>query len=79
VSPKGSEIPLSLWDVHYREIRIVGAFGRGTAFRRALALLPTLKVGRLVTARFPLDHIVEAFEHAAAGRGAKTVVTPNAR
>jgi L-iditol 2-dehydrogenase len=79
VSPKGSEIPLSLWDVHYREIRIVGAFGRGTAFRRALALLPTLKVGRLVTARFPLDHIVEAFEHAAAGRGAKTVITPNAR
>jgi L-iditol 2-dehydrogenase len=79
VSPKGSEIPLSLWDVHYREIRIVGAFGRGTAFGRALALLPTLKVGRLVTARFPLDHIVEAFEHAAAGRGAKTVVTPNAR
>jgi L-iditol 2-dehydrogenase len=79
VSPKGSEIPLSLWDVHYREIRIVGAFGRGTAFGRALALLPTLKVGRLVTARFPLDHIVEAFEHAAAGRGAKTVITPNAR
>src|SRR5207247_1229053 len=79
VSPKGSEIPLSLWDVHYREIKIVGAFGRGTAFRRALALMPTLRVGRLITARFPLERIGEAFAHATAGRGAKTVITPNAR
>jgi len=79
VSPKGSEIPLSLWDVHYREIKIVGAFGRGSAFRRALALMPTMRVGRLITARFPLERIDEAFAHATAGRGAKTVITPNAR
>jgi L-iditol 2-dehydrogenase len=77
VSPKGSEMPLSLWDVHYREIRIGGAFGRGTAFRRALALMPRLGVGRLITARFPLARTAEAFAHAAAGRGAKTVITPN--
>ncbi|HEY3065517.1 MAG TPA: alcohol dehydrogenase catalytic domain-containing protein [Methylomirabilota bacterium] len=77
VSPKGSEMPLPLWDVHYREIRIGGAFGRGTAFRRALALMPRLGVGRLITARFPLARTAEAFAHAAAGRGAKTVITPN--
>jgi L-iditol 2-dehydrogenase len=77
VSPKGSEMPLSLWDVHYREIRIGGAFGRGTAFRRALALMPRLGVGRLITARFPLARTADAFAHAAAGRGAKTVITPN--
>lgn len=76
VSPKGSQLPLDLWDVHYREIRIGGAFGRGTAFRRALALLPGLGVKRLVTARFPLERIGEAFAHAAAGRGVKTVVAP---
>ncbi|HEV8472339.1 MAG TPA: zinc-binding dehydrogenase [Methylomirabilota bacterium] len=76
VNPKGSELPLSLWDVHFRELRIVGAFGRGTAFRRALALMPTLGVGRLVTARFPLERVGEAFAHAAAGRGAKTVIMP---
>jgi len=35
-------------------------------------------VGRLITARFPLARIAEAFAHAAAGRGAKTVITPNA-
>jgi L-iditol 2-dehydrogenase len=77
VSPKNSEVPLSLWDVHYREIRIGGAFGRGTAFRRALALMPTLGVGRLITARFPLARTAEAFAHASAARGAKTVIMPN--
>lgn len=78
VNPKGSRLPLDLWDVHYREITLGGAFGRGTAFRRALALMPRLGVRRLVTARFPLERIAEAFAHAAAGRGAKTVLMPGA-
>ena len=76
VNPKGSSLPLDLFDVHFREIRICGAFGRGTSFRRALALMPKLGVERLVTARFPLTRIGEAFAHAAAGHGAKTVITP---
>jgi len=76
VNPKGSRLPLDLWDVHYRELRIGGAFGRGTAFRRALALMPKIGVKRLITARFPLTRIGEAFAHAAAGHGAKTVITP---
>ncbi|HET9923805.1 MAG TPA: zinc-binding dehydrogenase, partial [Methylomirabilota bacterium] len=78
VNPKGSRLPLDLYDVHFREIRIHGAYGRGTAFRRALAILPTLRVKRLIGARFPLGRIEEAFAHAAAGRGAKTVITPAA-
>jgi L-iditol 2-dehydrogenase len=78
VNPKGTRLPLDLWDVHFREIRIGGAFGRGTAFRRALGVMPTLGVRRLVTARFPLDKIEDAFAHAAAGHGIKTVITPNA-
>jgi L-iditol 2-dehydrogenase len=76
VNPKGSTLPLDLWDVHFREIRIGGAFGRGTAYRRALALMPKLGIGRLVTARFPLERIGEAFAHAAAGHGVKTMVMP---
>lgn len=78
VNPKGSTLPLDLWDVHFREISIHGAFGRGTAFRRTLPLMAKLDVKRLVTARFPLDRIEEAFAHAAAGRGVKTVITPGA-
>ena len=78
VNPKGSALPLDLFDVHFREIRLGGAFGRGTAFKRALALMPKLKAKPLVTARFPLEKVADAFAHATAGRGAKTVITPNA-
>ena len=78
VNPKGSHLPLDLFDVHFREITVSGAFGRGSAFRRALALMPKLGVKKLVTARFPLDQVNEAFAHATAGRGAKTVILPNA-
>jgi Zn-dependent alcohol dehydrogenase len=38
--------------------------------------MPTLGVERLATARFPLDRIEEAFAHATAGRGVKTMITP---
>ncbi|HET6365781.1 MAG TPA: zinc-binding dehydrogenase [Pseudomonadales bacterium] len=78
VNPKDSRLPLDLFDVHFREISIHGAYGRGTAFRRALALLPKLGLKRLVTGRFPLERIGEAFAHATAGRGAKTVIMPGA-
>ena len=78
VNPKGSQLPLDLWDMHFRELRILGAFGRGTAFPRALTLMPNLGVGKRITARFPLDNIAEAFAHAAAGHGAKTVLTLSA-
>jgi threonine dehydrogenase-like Zn-dependent dehydrogenase len=76
VNPKGSVLPLDLWDVHFREIRIGGAFGRGTAYKRALALMPKLGLKKLVTARFPLERIADAFVHAAAGHGVKTMITP---
>ena len=76
VNPKDSRLPLDLFDVHFREIRIHGAFGRGTAYERALALMPKLGVKPLIGARFPLSRIEEAFAHATAGRGAKTVITP---
>jgi L-iditol 2-dehydrogenase len=78
VNPKGSQLPLDLFDVHYREISIHGAFGRGRSFRRALKLMPTLGVKALVTARFPLEKIEDAFVHATAGRGVKTIITPAA-
>jgi len=78
VNPKGSHLPLDLFDVHYREITIHGAFGRGRAFRRALALMPKLGVKPLITARFPLAKIEDAFAHATAGRGVKTIITPGA-
>ena len=76
VSPKGGQLPIDLYDIHYRELRIQGAYGRGTSFRRALAVLPSLGVDALITARFPLERIADGFAHAAAGQGVKTVITP---
>ena len=29
VNPKGSRLPIDLFDIHFREIRIHGAYGRG--------------------------------------------------
>jgi L-iditol 2-dehydrogenase len=76
VSPKSQPLPLDLYDFHYRELSLHCAYGRGTSFRRALALMPALGVSALVTARFALDRVEEAFAHAAAGHGVKTVLTP---
>jgi Zn-dependent alcohol dehydrogenase len=42
-------------------------------------MLPSLGVDALVTARFPLARIQEAFAHAARGAGIKTAVTPGSR
>ena len=38
--------------------------------------MPKLGLKGLVTAKFPLERIGEAFAHAAAGHGVKTMITP---
>ena len=78
VCPKGSTLPVDLFDFHFRELTLTGAYGRGTAFRRVLPLLSKIGARTLVTDSYPLDRIAEAFAHAAAGRGLKTAITPGA-
>jgi threonine dehydrogenase-like Zn-dependent dehydrogenase len=78
VCPKGSTLPVDLFDFHFRELTLTGAYGRGTAFRRVLPLLTRIGARKLVTDRYPLQRIGEAFAHAAAGRGLKTAITPAA-
>lgn len=76
VCPKGSTLPVDLFDFHYRELTLTGAYGRGTAFRRVLPLLIRIGATSLVTDRYPLERITEAFAHASAGQGLKTAITP---
>jgi threonine dehydrogenase-like Zn-dependent dehydrogenase len=78
VSPKGSTLPYDLFDLHFKELTLTGAYGRGTSFRRVLPLLNKIGGAGLVTDRYPLDRIAEAFAHAAAGQGLKTAITPGA-
>jgi Zn-dependent alcohol dehydrogenase len=42
-------------------------------------LLPSLGIDALITARFPLSEIGDAFAQAAAARGVKTVITPGSQ
>jgi L-iditol 2-dehydrogenase len=78
VCPGGSTLPVDLFDFHFRELTLTGAYGRGRAFRRVLPLLPGIGAAGLVTDRYPLERIAEAFAHAAAGRGLKTAIVPGA-
>jgi threonine dehydrogenase-like Zn-dependent dehydrogenase len=76
VCPPGSRLPADLYEFHFRELTLLGAYGRGTAFRRTLPLLRDLDPGFLLTDRFPLHAVQAAFAHAAAGRGLKTALDP---
>ena len=78
VCPQGSTLPIDLFDFHFRELTLTGAYGRGTAFRRVLPLLTGIGAASLVTDCYPLERIAEAFAHAAAGRGLKTAITSGA-
>jgi len=62
--------PIDLFDVHVRELEIVGACNDQDRFDEAVALLsePSLKLGELVTHRLPLAQYAEAFRLAAEGR-----------
>ena len=47
-------MPADLFDVHFRELTIRGAFGGGEAYHRALDLLPQVpSVERVVTSSYP--------------------------
>jgi threonine dehydrogenase-like Zn-dependent dehydrogenase len=76
VNPPGSRLPVDLYDLHYREVVLRGAFGRGTAFARTLGLLPGLGLEALITTRYSLDQVTAAMAAAATGRGVKTVLAP---
>jgi L-iditol 2-dehydrogenase len=76
VSPKGSTLPSDLFDFHFKELTLTGAYGRGTSFRRVLPLLNEIGGAGLVTDHYPLERIADGFAHAAAGGGLKTAITP---
>jgi L-iditol 2-dehydrogenase len=66
--------------IHYGEIEVIGAFSyHPTAHALALDLYrrDVLPVDRLITHRFPLERIADAFEAAAGGEGLKVLVLPN--
>ena len=77
VSPVGSPLPIDLYDLHYREITVSGAFGAGDAFAEALKTLPQLNLKGVVKARYPLEKNTEAFAASAGGESVKYMIAPN--
>lgn len=69
-TPDGATTPLDLGDLYFREISLIPSYSCGPAdTRRAYELLRTgkVRVDRLVTHRYRLDEIQEAYETAKRG------------
>lgn len=79
VCPKGTHLPVDMYDIHYREIRLQGAFGRGNVFEQALGTLQELPVSGLISGAYPLESVPQAIADSGAGKGVKLMVKPNAR
>ncbi len=79
--PKGKdEISLDTNLIHYKELLITGSHGCNTYHcRMALNLQASgsINLKPLITNRFPLSRIEEAFESALKGEGLKTVICPD--
>ncbi len=77
VHPKGSYLPFDLYDLHFNEISIFGAFGAGNSFERALNHLPNMPLETIISGRYPLDELAVAVEKSANAEGIKFVIGPN--
>jgi L-iditol 2-dehydrogenase len=71
--------PLDMNQLHYKELAILGAYGAThRQYRITMEYLDRRRddLGRVVTHRFPLDRIAEAFETIRSGAGLKMVIQP---
>lgn len=71
--------PLDINQLHYKELAILGAYGcTHRQYRITMDYLDRRQeeLGRVVTHRFPLERIGEAFETIRAGTGLKMVIQP---
>ena len=77
VCPPGTSLPVDLFDFHYREIRIRGAFGRGSVFDETPEEMMSLDLSGIISGRYSLENIPDAINDVRNGRGIKFVVKPN--
>ena len=71
--------PLDMNELHYKELSILGAYGAThRQYRITMDYLDRRQddLARVVTHRFPLDKIAEAFETIRSGTGLKMVILP---
>lgn len=77
VPPKGSRLPADLFDTQFKEVSLLGVFGRGDGAKRVLPYLARLNLKGMISARYPLERINEAFAASASAKGVKFAIAPN--
>ena len=77
VVPEGAPLPVDLYDMHYREITLKGAFGRGNVFARTLAEIGKLNLDGVISGRYELQDVPRAIVDSGEGKGVKFVIKPN--
>ncbi len=78
VSPEGSPLPVDLYDMHFREIKLLSSMGRGDVFHRVPEELTKLNLENVISGRFSLTELPDAITASAEGLGVKFVIKPNA-
>jgi L-iditol 2-dehydrogenase len=71
--------PLDMNQLHYKELAVLGAYGAtARQYRITMGYLDRRQedLGRVVTHRFPLERIAEAFQTIRSGGGLKMVIEP---
>ncbi|MDG2101952.1 MAG: alcohol dehydrogenase catalytic domain-containing protein [Dehalococcoidia bacterium] len=76
VHPKNSNLQHDLYDLHYKEIKLFGAFGRGDYFSSVPKRIEKFGLDKLVTKTFKLEEINKAIELTAKGSGMKYMISP---
>ena len=77
VHPEKSHLPSDLYDFHYREIKLIGAFGRGDYFNETPERIFNFGLDKLVSKIFSLDEINEALVATSKGEGMKYMISPH--
>ncbi len=77
VCPEGAPLPVDLYDMHYREIKLVGAFGRGDVFHRVPGELEKLNLQNVISGRYKLTELPDGITASAEGLGVKFAIKPN--
>jgi L-iditol 2-dehydrogenase len=76
----GSTMELKLNDIHYKEIHIHGSIDCTIRdYQNAVALLPQLNMGKLITSSYPLDRIAEGFYATINPDEVKVIIEPESR
>jgi threonine dehydrogenase-like Zn-dependent dehydrogenase len=77
VAPEGAALPVDLYDMHYREITVKGAFGRGDVFARTPEEINKLDLSGVISGRYDLQDVPQAIVDSGEGKGVKFVIKPH--